>query len=221
MVEGHVPARAWGFKSPLRHHETAVQPGCGGGFETHLSAICHHVSAKRDVILWRERRSDLAWVGLRVLEGSAGMELDLYAGVRMSVPARLTRAERVLRLDVNVGDPVTPAPTEVPYPSLLGEPLPVYGYSIEAVLAEKVVTMIARGDATTRERDFAAVALLARRHEIDGARLEAAIRATAGHRGTELRPVNDVLMTLGRYRQSAWSAFLRGSGLEAELPASY
>ncbi len=81
--------------------------------------------------------------------------------------------------------------------------------------------MIARGDATTRERDFADVALLARRHEIDGARLEAAIRATAGHRGTELRPVNDVLMTLGRDRQSAWSAFLRGSGLEAELPASY
>ncbi|MGO8823749.1 MAG: nucleotidyl transferase AbiEii/AbiGii toxin family protein [Acidimicrobiales bacterium] len=32
----------------------------------------------------------------------------LYSGVRLSVPSRIERAKVVLRLDVNVGDPVTP-----------------------------------------------------------------------------------------------------------------
>lgn len=148
-------------------------------------------------------------------------EQDLYAGIRMTVPARLHRAAVPLRLDINVGDPVVPAPTDVPYPSLLGLPFPVAGYPIETVLAEKIVTMIDRGDATTRERDFADVALLARRHEINGTRLTAAVGTTASHRQTQLRPLREVLITLGQDRQAAWTAFLRRSGLEHDLPASY
>lgn len=148
-------------------------------------------------------------------------EHDPYAGVRMSVPARLHRAEVPLRLDINIGDPVTPAPTTVAYPALLGEPFLVAGYPIETVLAEKIVTMIERGDATTRERDFADVALLARRHEIDGDRLTAAVSATASHRRAALRPLREVLVALGRDRQAAWTAFVRRSGLQDELPATY
>ena len=47
-------------------------------------------------------------------------EQDLYAAVRVAVPARIDRARQSLRIDVNVGDPVTPAPTIVSYPALLG-----------------------------------------------------------------------------------------------------
>ncbi|MCA1691712.1 MAG: nucleotidyl transferase AbiEii/AbiGii toxin family protein [Actinobacteria bacterium] len=148
-------------------------------------------------------------------------EFDLYAGVRLTVPARLHRAEVPLRLDVNVGDPVVPAPAEVPYPALLGDPFPVIGYPIETVLAEKIVTMVARGDTTTRERDFADVVLLVRRNDIDGALLSAAVTATAGHRATQLRPLREILVTLGEERQGAWAAFLRRSGLTAELAAVY
>ncbi len=139
----------------------------------------------------------------------------------MTVPARLHRAHVPLRLDVNVGDPVTPAPSRVRYPSLLGEAFPVLGYPIETVLAEKIVTMVARGDATTRERHFADVALLAGRHQVDGGRLTAAVGATARHRGVEVRLLSEVLVTLARDRQSAWTAFVRQSGLEGELPDSY
>jgi len=52
-------------------------------------------------------------------------EQDLYAAVRVAVPARIDRARRPLRIDVNVGDPVTPAPTLVSYPALLAEPFPL------------------------------------------------------------------------------------------------
>jgi len=46
----------------------------------------------------------------------------------------------------------------------------VAGYPIETALAEKIVTMIDRGDTTTRERDFADVVLLARRPAIHASR---------------------------------------------------
>lgn len=148
-------------------------------------------------------------------------EQDIYAGVRMAVPARLHRAQHPLRIDVNVGDPVTPGPVEVQYPSLLGAPFPVVGYPIETVLAEKIVTMIDRGDASTRERDFADVALLIRHHEIDAPALAAAINATGDYRGSELRPLREVLINLGRDRQADWARFIRRSGIENDLPESY
>ncbi len=72
----------------------------------------------------------------------------LYSGVRISVPSRIDRAKVVLRLDVNVGDPVTPDPVDVKYPALLDQPFHLLGYPLATVLAEKLVTMIERGAAT-------------------------------------------------------------------------
>jgi hypothetical protein len=66
-------------------------------------------------------------------------EADPYTGVRITVPASIARARHPLRIDVNVGDPVTPAPVEIAYPTLLGEPFEILGYPIETVLAEKIV----------------------------------------------------------------------------------
>jgi hypothetical protein len=82
-------------------------------------------------------------------------EHDLYAGVRVVVPATVDRAQQPLRVDVNVGDPVTPAPQRIAYPALLGEPFELIGYPIDTVLAEKLVTVTALGEVNTRERDFA------------------------------------------------------------------
>lgn len=137
------------------------------------------------------------------------------------VPARVDRAQHPLRVDVNVGDPVTPAPVEIDYPALLGKPFRLVGYPIETVLAEKLVTMIDRGDTTTRERDFADVVVLIGRHAIDAARLHAAISATAAYRGTKLRPLAEVLVRLGGERQAAWERFLARAGLNSDLPSSY
>lgn len=148
-------------------------------------------------------------------------DAELYSGVRLAVPARLDRALAVLRVDVNVGDPVTPAPVEVDYPGLLEGSFSVLGYPLATVLAEKVVTMIDRGVATTRERDFADVVLLARRHRIDASELLAAIEATAAHRGSSLRPLGGLLDPLGPARQTSWSAFVARTGLSDLLPADY
>jgi hypothetical protein len=53
-------------------------------------------------------------------------------------------------LDVNFGDLADAQ--EVEYPTLVSdEPLGLLGYPVETVIAEKVETMVSRGDANTRE----------------------------------------------------------------------
>lgn len=148
-------------------------------------------------------------------------EQGLYAAVRVAVPARIDRARQPLRIDVNVGDPVMPAPTVVSYPALLGEPFPLLAYPIEAVLAEKLVTIVARGDTTTRDRDFADVLLLAGHHDIDAASLSDAIAATAAFRAVDLRPISKTLVTLARDRHRDWQRLIARAGLEGLLPSDY
>lgn len=147
-------------------------------------------------------------------------ETDPYTGVRITVPTSIDRARHPLRIDINVGDPVTPEPVEVSYPSLLDDPFELVGYPLETVLAEKIVTMIDRGDATTRDRDFADVYVLTGRHEIEAEKLAAAIRATGAHRGSDLRPLRSVLVDLATARQPDWTRFLARSGLDDAVPLS-
>jgi predicted nucleotidyltransferase component of viral defense system len=145
----------------------------------------------------------------------------LYSGVRLSVPSRIGRAKVVLRLDVNVGDPVTPHPINIEYPALLDGPFHLLGYPLATVLAEKLVTMIERGAATTRERDFADVVVLSRRYQIQAFELLAAVNATAEHRQVALRPLAALLGGLGDERQQAWFTFVTGAGLEELVPSTY
>ncbi len=81
--------------------------------------------------------------------------------------------------------------------------------------------MVDRGDATTRERDFADVFLLAKRHAVGAAELAAAVQATGAHRQSDLRPLRSVLVTLTSSRQSEWERFVNRSGLGGEVPADY
>lgn len=95
------------------------------------------------------------------------------------------------------------------------------GYPLETVLAEKIVTMVDRGDATTRERDFADVLVLTRRYVVGAAELAAAVQATGAHRRSDLRPLQSVLITLAASRQSDWERFSNRSGLGDDVPADY
>ena len=134
-----------------------------------------------------------------------------YPGLRISMPATLGTARLQLRLDVNFGDPVSPQKIE--YPTLLtDEPIALLGYPVEAVIAEKVETMISRGDANTRERDYADVLALSKIHRIEFRRLRHALEQTAGHRGTDLMPLSEALEALPATRQRDWKAFLARAG---------
>ena len=130
---------------------------------------------------------------------SAIREEERLPGVRVS--ATIDRARSILRVDLNVGDPVTPSPVTIRYVGLLHESFEVLGYPFETVFAEKVVTMLDRGALTTRERDFADVYLLSGRFEIEGTVMAQAIEATMAHRGSRRRGLADALGDLGERRQ--------------------
>jgi hypothetical protein len=144
-----------------------------------------------------------------------------YGGVRVTMPAMVDRAKILLRVDLSVGDPVTPAPVEIHYPSLLDSSFTLRGYPIATVLAEKIVTLIERGDTNTRERDVADIVVLARRHRPTDDELIAAITATAAHRQAELRPVAEAVRALGELRQRSWEVLVERAGLGGRVPEHY
>lgn len=138
----------------------------------------------------------------------------LYPGVRVTMTAQLATAQVKLRLDINFGDPVTPAPRIVELPALRPDspPIRILGYPIETVLAEKLVTAIEMGRANTRVRDFADVHLLTGAQAVRCGSLRDALVATAEFRGTALIPLARAAGGLGELRDSTYAAYRKGLG---------
>lgn len=137
-----------------------------------------------------------------------------YAGVRITMDCRVSTAAVKLKLDVNVGDPVTPAPQLIELLSQRPDTpaVTVLGYPIETVLAEKTSTAVALGEANTRVRDYADLHTLTGRHTLSYARMREALLATAGHRVVALLPLSDVIGALPTIWQPAYDAFRRRLG---------
>jgi hypothetical protein len=148
-------------------------------------------------------------------------EQDIYSGVRVSLPARLATGEMKLQVDVNVGDPIRPAPIDVEVPRILDDsPIGLRGYPMVMVLAEKIVTAVQRGTANTRWRDFADIYLLSRRREVVGQELQEALRAVAGHRGVELRALDRVLEGYVAIAQERWARW-QATNLAGRVPEQF
>lgn len=146
---------------------------------------------------------------------------DVYPGVRAVLEARLATARIKFSVDVNVGDPVVPAPARTAVPGLLGdEPINVLAYPKSMVVAEKLVTALQRGRASTRWRDFADLFAL-----VAGALPEAevieALRAVASHRGVSLRPLSEVLSGMPYEAQRLWAIWRARHGAEARMPEDF
>ena len=148
-------------------------------------------------------------------------EEDEYSGVRVRVEARLASAELPFHVDVNVGDPIWPAPTTIALPRLRGgAPIELSGYPMPMVHAEKIVTAIQRGTANTRWRDSGDIWTLSRRHPIVAEELREAIDVVARHRDVELAPLADVLDGYAELAQGAWAQWRRRSNSD-HLPERF
>jgi Nucleotidyl transferase AbiEii toxin, Type IV TA system len=146
---------------------------------------------------------------------------EIYAGVRVTMQARLATARHHFHVDTNVGDPISPAPKEVRLPRLLGGEILVRGYPLAMVHAEKIVTAIARGTVNTRWRDFADIYMLSRRHAINGTELVRSTRRVAEHRQVQLVALVEMLAGYGEIGQQRWAAWRRRQRLEDRLPEQF
>lgn len=147
-----------------------------------------------------------------------------YPGVRVAMDASVATAAVRFRIDINFGDPITPAPQRIDLPALRPAmpPIRILGYPIETVLAEKIATAIALGAANTRVRDYADIYTLTSRRDLAHASAREALLATAAFRGTTLEPLSTVIDDLVEFRSSTYTAYRASLGADGgHLPTEF
>jgi predicted nucleotidyltransferase component of viral defense system len=140
-------------------------------------------------------------------------EDNRYGGLRAVVQVRLAEARIHVQIDVGFGDAITPAATDLEFPTLLGDmPAPnVLAYPTETIIAEKTEAVVDLGISNSRMKDFTDIAMAARRVTFDGDVLIGALRATFRRRRTPL-PDAEIVGLSDRFVQDAsaqanWKAF--------------
>lgn len=112
---------------------------------------------------------------------------DEYSGLRVSLEAKYPPMTVPLKIDVTTGDKITPKEIVYHY-KLLFEPrtIRVLAYNLETILAEKLETIISRGDQNTRLRDYYDMMIIKRLQwqNVNIGSLRKALTATAKKRDT-------------------------------------
>jgi predicted nucleotidyltransferase component of viral defense system len=122
----------------------------------------------------------LSYKGVREIREEAD-----YPGFRISLEAALGKTRQTLKVDITAGDFVTPNEIEYSY-SLMFEDraIRILAYNTETVLAEKFETIITRGVANTRMRDFYDVYILTATQSFDDGTFRDALGNTISKRGS-------------------------------------
>ncbi len=148
-------------------------------------------------------------------------DLDEYSGVRVKLQCSLAGADVSFLIDVNVGDAIWPAPSLVQLPRLMGGSISVLGYSIEMVIAEKVVTALQRGVVNTRWRDFYDVLQLIGQHSIEGVALVNSFEAVLNKRKVTVMPLSEALEGFDRIAQLKWSNWVRKNDYQERISTDF
>ncbi|MFZ1381796.1 MAG: nucleotidyl transferase AbiEii/AbiGii toxin family protein [Scrofimicrobium sp.] len=145
----------------------------------------------------------------------------IYPRVRVHLTAHLAKARIPFHVDINLGDPIWPAPVKTRLTRLLGGNIETLGYPLSMSLAEKIVTAIERGTANTRWRDFVDISSLSSTESISGSELTRSIEVVADHWRVELAPLADVLRDMAAIAQPRWIVWRRKQHLENATPEDF
>lgn len=115
------------------------------------------------------------------------MEEFDYPGIRMMIEANLDRLRQPFKIDISTDDVITPDAIEFKYKLMFEDrTISVLTYNLETLLAEKMQTILARGLANTRMRDFYDIyeIMNSKAEEVNLDVLKYAFEATCARRGT-------------------------------------
>jgi len=108
-----------------------------------------------------------------------------YPGIRFMLEAKLDNMLQVIKIDISTGDVITPEAVKYSYQLMFEErAISLWAYNMETLLAEKLETIMARGTANTRMRDFYDIHVISRQKTIDTEILKTAFIATSIKRNT-------------------------------------
>lgn len=110
-----------------------------------------------------------------------------YGGIRVSLEAMFDMMRIPLKIDISTGDIVTPKEIEYEMKLMFEDrKIEILAYNIETLLAEKLETVVTRGIANTRSRDFYDIYILQNNgvSSIDSENFRLAVEATCNKRGS-------------------------------------
>lgn len=119
-----------------------------------------------------------------------------YTGYRVALTANDPPMAVPLKLDITTGDKITPREIEYEYKLMLEDrSIRVLAYNLATILAEKLETVVSRGDQNTRPRDYYDIYILTKlqSENIDLETLACALQATTKQRGS--------LIAMSQYRE--------------------
>ena len=113
---------------------------------------------------------------------------DEYGGCTICFVAKFGSIRLPIGIDVTFGDVITPKAVSREFKSLLDEAVStrLLAYPVETLMAEKLQTILKRGVATTRPRDFYDLYMLQNRREYNATILVQAVKNTFSNRKSEM-----------------------------------
>lgn len=137
-----------------------------------------------------------------------------YAGIGVSLVARIKNTRTPFSIDLGVGDVIVPKQEKRKIPTQLGDfPAPtVNTYSLETTIAEKIDAILSLMEFSSRMKDYYDICYLANRFDFDGATLTKALKKTFENRGHAFT-VGQFEQVIGfgndEAMQKKWKAFCR------------
>lgn len=137
-----------------------------------------------------------------------------YAGIGVSLVARIKNTKTPFSIDFGVGDVIVPKQEKRKIPTQLdGFTKPtVYTYSLETTIAEKIDAILSLMEFSSRMKDYYDIYYLANKFDFDGAMLTEALRKTfenRGHTFTVEQFEQVMAFDSDEAMQKKWNAFVR------------
>ncbi len=147
-----------------------------------------------------------------------------YPGIRIMLDTAIETMHTPLKIDFSTGDVITPREVSYSFRLLFEErTISILAYNLETVLAEKLETLLARGTANTRMRDYYDIYVLTntQEHNIDNATLKEAFVNTSAKRGS-IGLLSDVHLILKEVSESTvlidrWKNYQRKFNYAADV----
>ena len=137
-------------------------------------------------------------VSFRISKVQDIMEGHEYEGLRFMIECSMERLKQTIKIDISTGDEITPRAIAYKLPLIIEDrSIDLWAYNLETIFAEKLETLMVRGEANTRMRDFYDIHVLIQQDTVtvDRDTLKAAFYATCKKRGSIelIRTIDDVI----------------------------
>ena len=150
------------------------------------------------------------------------MEEHDYSGIRFMLEATMDNLRQAIKIDISTGDVITPRAVEYSYHLMFEDrSISLLTYNLETLLAEKMETIMSRGTANTRMRDFYDIYVISSQKSFDQDVLKNAFYATSEKRETIVQ-IPDFINTISSIESDEvmrlqWENFKNDSFFVSEL----